>query len=560
MHILKSKLLWAVIIIGAIAGVIYYNVSKKPKINFESIAAKKGELIQEVSATGRVKPAESVDLAFEKSGRVAWVGAKIGDKIIAGQVLVKLESGETYSNLLQAQAALGAETAKLDELKKGTRPEEINAARIKVSNAAVSVVDAQNSLEKIKNKADADLKNDYDSAVASLQKSATVGKNSLITLTDLQTNYFNQQNEDATIIQNAKSSAVGAMLGTNDTGSWSRESLSRLNGGAYGAALYAVNNPVSSNIDAALDSLSIALQKVKAALDAVPILYSFSSADKTTLETEKANVDSEILTLNTKKQTIAVQKSTNAENTNTGITNVNTNKNTLANAEADLTIKLSGTLPEQIAAQVSRVESAKANVLNYQAQIAKTIIKTPIAGIVTNQDAKVGEIAPPNTTIVSVISESQFEIETNVPEADIAKINIGNNAKVTLDPYGDEVTFDAVVVKMDPAEKILDGVATYKVTLQFKNKDERVKSGMTANIDIETARISNVIITPARAVVSNDGQKTVRIISRLPNKNESVKDLIKEINVKTGLRGLNGEIEITEGINEGDLVIIFIEE
>ena len=88
-------------ILAIIGGVIlgaygYFGGNKFPDYDF--ITAEKKDLIQEVSVTGRVKPAESVDLAFERSGRVTSVGAIVGDKVKTGQA-----DGLTSLNLLFVQ-------------------------------------------------------------------------------------------------------------------------------------------------------------------------------------------------------------------------------------------------------------------------------------------------------------------------------------------------------------------------------------------------------------------------------------------------------------------------
>ncbi len=104
------------------------------------------------------------------------------------------------------------------------------------------------------------------------------------------------------------------------------------------------------------------------------------------------------------------------------------------------------------------------------------------------------------------------------------------------------------MVKIDPAETIIEGVATYKTTLQFSGNDERVKSGMTANIDILTAKAENVIAIPQRAVAQKEnGDKIVKIL-----KDDGV---VEERKVTTGLKGSDGNIEITEGIQEGEKII-----
>ena len=75
---------------------------------------------------------------------------------------------------------------------------------------------------------------------------------------------------------------------------------------------------------------------------------------------------------------------------------------------------------------------------------------------------------------------------------------------------------------------------------------------MTANIDIETASRENVIAIPERAVISKDGIKIVRI----PDK-ENKDTGFKEVEVKTGVKGSDGKIEITTGLKEGDEVVVY---
>ena len=162
-------------------------------------------------------------------------------------------------------------------------------------------------------------------------------------------------------------------------------------------------------------------------------------------------------------------------------------------------------------------------------------------------DARVGEYANASSPLISIISDTSFEIEANVPEADIAKIHVGDQAKITLDAYGSDVFFEGRVVTIDTAETIIDNVPTYKVTLAFTKNDTRIKSGMTANIDIATARKENVLSIPQRAVINKDGQKTVMVVTGT--------DTTTETTVTTGLRGSDGSIEIIEGITEGAIII-----
>jgi RND family efflux transporter MFP subunit len=273
------------------------------------------------------------------------------------------------------------------------------------------------------------------------------------------------------------------------------------------------------------------------------------------VNTGRTNVNTALTSVNAKKQAIAAQKALNQ-------VNINTAKNILASAQDDLNLKKSSATIQQIAiqeaavnqakanveSQVAQIKYAEANVDNYKAQVAKTIIVSPIDGIVTKQGCKVGEIVSANTSVVSVISEAQFEIEANTPEADIAKVRIGDTARVTLDTYGSDVFFEAKVIKIDPAETILDGVATYKTTLQFVKEDERIMSGMTANVDVQTAKKENVIFVPQRSVLQKNGGYVV-LVEGDDNKTEEKK-------VEIGLRGSDGNMEIISGLNENEKIII----
>ena len=165
----------------------------------------------------------------------------------------------------------------------------------------------------------------------------------------------------------------------------------------------------------------------------------------------------------------------------------------------------------EVPVQVARVESARAALSNARSELSKTSLSSPIDGVVSRQDAKVGQTVSANAEIISVISR-ELEIESFVPEVSISGVSLGNAASVTLDAYGDRETFTATVIHIDPAETIRDGVSTYKVRLALTNQDEMVRSGMTANINIETFRKSVVLLIPERTVVVEEGESFVYIL------------------------------------------------
>jgi len=565
-----------IVLVGAgIGGYAYFGGDNAPTYDF--VVAQKQNLIQEVSVTGRVKPAKSVDLAFEKAGRMKGVFVKIGDRVSEGDILVSLSQSDLLAQLaevqakvesaraqfLQHQVAREREEITLSELQRGTRPEEIQITSTKAANAQNALDDANRNLSDITKKASVDLDNVYDDVKDILNDAYTQGDDAV-----------NKQLGE--LFSNASLENPRLTFFTTDVQKSINAESERLQMTQLLKAFKAEVDTLSgeySTLDDAMNKTEMRLQDIRdffsTVNDVVNAAFGLAVATTNTyranITTSRNNLNSALSSISSQKQLIAAQKITNQNNITTAETKLNDAKSALLVAKDELALKEAGTAKEQIQAQEAVLRQAEltvasqeavvkqmlANTQNIQTQIEKTILTSPITGIVIKQDAKVGEIVAANATLVSLISEAKFEIEANVPEADIAKVSVGNTSLVTLDAYGRDVVFEAKVVAVDPAETIVDGVATYKATFQFAKNDERVKSGMTANIDVKSANRENVIAVPQRAIIRKNGDQFVRILNG---------EDFEEVKVETGLRGSDGNIEIISGVSEGDKVITFSEE
>jgi len=202
---------------------------------------------------------------------------------------------------------------------------------------------------------------------------------------------------------------------------------------------------------------------------------------------------------------------------------------------------------EALSARNKAVANAEARVKGIKTEIAERTLRAPFAGVVTVVAAERGAIASPGEIAVSLQSDDTLQIESFVPEVNIALIEVGDVAAVTLDAYGGDVVFSARVVSIDPAETVRDGVSTYRAILQFEVRDERVRSGMTANVRITTDKREGVISIPRGVVVERDGKKYVRV---------KVDDSVEDREVTTGAVSSLGNIEILTGLEEGDVVVL----
>lgn len=223
--------------------------------------------------------------------------------------------------------------------------------------------------------------------------------------------------------------------------------------------------------------------------------------------------------------------------------NVNAAAAALINGEKALTSDVS-----DLPVQAARVAGAEAAVAGYRAKLSKMTLRAPISGVVSKQEAKAGESVAPNVVVTAVISP-EYKIEAYVPEVSVAGVVVGAKAKVTLDAYGKGSVFDTVVSRIEPRETIRDGVSTYKIELTFNTVDERVRSGMTSNISIETLRKDGVMLLPSRALNESGGVKTVSI------KDAAGDDTIVKT-VEVGELDSKGNIEILSGLDVSDVVFL----
>jgi len=561
----KSIYIISAIILIIIVGIYIYSKSTKKKIYSFAIVERKDEIIQEVNATGRVKPAESVDLAFEVGGKVDRIYVGVGDKVNAGQLLITLNSADLSAQLAQAQAglesakaALDIQLAKLEEMREGARSEEIQIAQVKVENAKKALADAKDNLENIQSKADIDLANLYDDVDEIISDVYVKADNAVNKQID---ELFSNDTSDNPQL---------TFLTTNSQAEIDTEGKRK----AAGIAVLNIKNKLDNlpsdfiSLDQILidteNNLIIIRDFLSRLNDAVNDAIGISQATKNNYQSyvnsASVNINAAISSVRSQKQLISSQKAINQNNISVANSQVNDANNALLLAQNELNLVLAGSTSQQIKAQEAYVKQAQANVksgeaqvANIAAQIAKTILRSPINGVVSRQNAKVGEVISIGATItpvVSIISESQFEIEVNVPEADIVKVKVSDPCTIVLDALPDNL-FSGRVVFIDPAQQLIGGVIYYKVRVSFNDPSDKVKPGMTADVTIITDRRENVLVVPRRAVITKENKKFIRILEG---------KTIKEIEVETGLEGAEGGVEIVSGINEGEKIITFMRE
>lgn len=203
---------------------------------------------------------------------------------------------------------------------------------------------------------------------------------------------------------------------------------------------------------------------------------------------------------------------------------------------------------EQREAQKALVRKAEALSRAAQIKVGETYIYSPIEGTIIKKYTDPGEIAIYNTTVLTV-AMGEMEIEADVPESDIIKISLGQKADISFDAFPVDVIFEAEIVEIEPASTVIQDVVYYKVKLKLDNVDERIKAGMSCDVDVKTAEKNNVIAIPLRAVRTEGDKKYVEVLKDEEN------NITENVYITTGLEGDDGIVEITSGLQGGEKVI-----
>lgn len=498
------------VIIGLIVIVIFVSIFKKGNGGSDVVEVKRGSVVQQIIVTGKTKPAEVINLAFEKSGKVSYVNLKVSDKVKAGEVVVKLETSELEANLLETEANLETQEVKLDEIKKGSRPEEIEIQEAKLANTKSNLEDSRKNLvDKI---TDAYVKAD----------DATRNKTDQL--------FSGGDSASPQLTFPVANTEVESKI------EWGRFMVGRsLNAWSVGITSLNSESDLAANTKTAKDNLSLVKTLLEDAGVALSSVSPSQNLSQSTLDSYKTDIS-----------TARVNVSTAINNLTTAEEKLKTAESNVSIAEKELALKRSGSTLEQIKYQEAQIKQAEAKVLAVRAQIGKNILRSPINGLITKQDAKPGEIVAPNITLVSIMSENDLEIEVNISEINIENISLGNPVKITFDALMEE-TFSGQVSEIDPAETIINGVVNFKTKITLLNPNPKLKSGLTANLEIETFRKDNVLVLPKFALIEEGGSIFV---------NKLINGKTEKTPVIVGLKSRDGSVEILSGVDEGNSVIV----
>ena len=494
---------WTITIVVIILILVGYYLSHRNKApSFESTTVVVGNVIEKVGVTGQVLPVDKADLSFEKSGVVKKLYVIVGDKVKRGDHLASLDNADDL-------AALQSQQAQLAELSRGLRPAEYSADQAAVTLAKTNLTNARttgvNALRDGYVKVQTAIVSGADAFFDNPQSS-----NPTINISTYSADFARNIGEERLVVTESLDgwqTIIASASSTSDIVSL----IAEVQG--YLGTIKSFMSDLSTTVNALNPSNS-------------GISQSAIDTDIAIMNTAMANLTASITALSAANTSFAAAQSAYDQ------------------AVKQFELEQAGSSAETIASGAAKVAQA-------QAVVDEDTLLSPIDGTVTSVNPKLGEFVAAGSATISIQSVGDYKVEAYVPEADIAKVAIGDLASSTLDAYGSNIDFPEIVTMIDPAETVLQGVPTYKVTLGFMMPDTRIRSGMTSNIEIYTHEVDGVVEIPYRAVMMNATSTSARVVN--PDGQSWT-----AIPVTVGLKGSNGMIEIVGGLRPGSKVVTYI--
>lgn len=210
-----------------------------------------------------------------------------------------------------------------------------------------------------------------------------------------------------------------------------------------------------------------------------------------------------------------------------------------------------------ISAARGRVDEVRARIDMLTDQIERSTIRANGNGLVVYREVfvgderrkpQIGDDAFPGQPIIALPDTSQLLVETRIREVDLHKMTVGKRVRVRVEAYPDlqlEGTV-ALVGALAQADATRAGTKFFPVTVKLTSTDARLRTGMTANIEIEVASLRSALVVPAQAIFDEDGQPYVVLLRDGRPERQNVH--VSAVNESAAA--------IDAGVSEGDAVLL----
>ncbi len=490
-----------------------------------TIAVVKGNLVTTISGSSNIAAKSAVSLAFQSSGVIKDVLVAEGEKVAKGQILATLDGRDLQYSLDSAKASLDSAQAKLAQLTSGAgRTSDLTSAQAAVTSAEAQLSSAQERLDA--------LQSPSADKLSTQQLKVEQARTNMQTTRDSSSATKSKAEIDVT---KASESLVQAQ---------SKFNVARYNweyviandrdpNGARGTISDVSKNNYRDAYIVAESNLHTAEQNVTSA--------------QVTLDNAKAaeiaNVSQAEATVKDAELQLATLKKPTASDIAAAEATVLQNKASMEQARASLDKIVEPGTQTDILMQQAAVAQAEASYNQALLKVENGKIIAPYNGYISSVNAVAGQAS--TGTSIGIIDRTPLHIDLKLGETDIVNVQLNQDASILVDAIADWKSV-GTVSSIAPAAQSSSGVVTYNARVDFTDDDPRVLIGMTATVDMVTAKRDNVLLIPNSAILPKGTGRVVQVYN--PD------GTTKEIDITIGLSD-GVQTEVLTGLTEGQEIV-----
>ncbi|MEW6087026.1 MAG: efflux RND transporter periplasmic adaptor subunit [bacterium] len=424
-----------------------------------------------ISASGNVEITE-VNLGFKSAGRIAELFAEEGQNVNKGDKLARLDNAESAAIVLQNKALLNEAMVRLEELKAGARPQEIEQAKLNMESAEAALSESKARLEELKAGA---RPQEIEQAKLNMESAEAGLSEAKAKLDELRTGARPQEIEQAKLNLDSAGSEFEK----------AKKDYER-------AEVLYKNGAVSlSQFDAVKNVYDTRAAQYKNAKEKFSLIKEGARQEEIKAYEQRFEQAKKALE-NAREKYSLVKEGARKETIEAAEHRVEQARKSFENAKEKYSLVKEGARKEEVRAAQYRVEQAKAVLSVSEERLKDTILYTPITGVILKKYVEVGETAGSGGSVYTVGDLMNANVKIYVKETKLGLVKLGQKAKVTTDSYpGKE--YEGVVTNISSeAEFTPKNIQTkeeriklvFGVKVSVKNIDNELKPGMPADVKI----------------------------------------------------------------------------
>ncbi len=191
----------------------------------------------------------------------------------------------------------------------------------------------------------------------------------------------------------------------------------------------------------------------------------------------------------------------------------------------------------------TNMQQSKADYDNAKLLLSRTLVSSPMDGIIRRMDAKVGLQLSVGDPIAEILNIDRMKAVIGIPESDVTAVRQLEDVDITVQALGDKIITGKKYFLSSSPETT---ARLYNLELEINNRDGAVLDGMFVRADIVKEQVDNTLAVPFYSVISRNNEQYVYI---------EEKGVARKRKVKLGIME-KWMVQITSGLNPGDRILV----